>query len=156
MFGWLLILNILETSWLIVLLKNLFLSLLLLIISCHWWYLNLPDAGCCRAVSTLRFGSPWRVLRAWPWKIPRLLKKKKKNYYYYYYYFKILCCTFLTFTYLSYFPWTISFDIPDEGYKRGAWWQWWRWGWCGCTGKKDAKCRNASKYLEACTKGVKV
>ena len=48
-------------------------------------------------------------------------KKKEIYYYYYYYYFKILCCTFLTFTYLSYFPWTISFDIPDEGYKRGAW-----------------------------------
>ena len=29
--------------------------------------------------STPRFGSPWRVLRAWPWKVPRLSKKKKLN-----------------------------------------------------------------------------
>ena len=26
------------------------------------------------AVSTPRFGFPWRVLRAWPWKAPRLSK----------------------------------------------------------------------------------
>ncbi|RVW46170.1 DEAD-box ATP-dependent RNA helicase 7 [Vitis vinifera] len=30
--------------------------------------LNLPGAGCFGAVNTPRFGSPWRVLRAWPWK----------------------------------------------------------------------------------------
>ncbi|RVW14053.1 hypothetical protein CK203_089276 [Vitis vinifera] len=30
--------------------------------------LNLPSVGCCKAVSTSRFGSPWRVLRAWLWK----------------------------------------------------------------------------------------
>ena len=34
--------------------------------------LNLPNAGCCGAISTPRFGSPWRVLRAWPWKVPQL------------------------------------------------------------------------------------
>ena len=31
--------------------------------------LNLPGVGCCGLVSTLRFGSPWRVLRAWSWKV---------------------------------------------------------------------------------------
>ncbi|RVW51871.1 Ubiquitin carboxyl-terminal hydrolase 6 [Vitis vinifera] len=31
--------------------------------------LNLPGTGCCGAVSTLRFESLWRVLRAWPWKL---------------------------------------------------------------------------------------
>ena len=34
--------------------------------------LNLYDVGCCKVVNTLRFGSPWRVLRAWPWKVPLL------------------------------------------------------------------------------------
>ena len=41
--------------------------------------LNLPGTGCCGAVSTSRFGSPWRVLRAWPWKVSRLTKNKNKN-----------------------------------------------------------------------------
>ena len=41
--------------------------------------LNLLGASCCGAVSTLRFGSSWRVLRAWPWKVPRLSKEKKKS-----------------------------------------------------------------------------
>ena len=27
--------------------------------------LNLPSASCCRAVNTPKFGSTWRVLRAW-------------------------------------------------------------------------------------------
>ena len=40
--------------------------------------LNLPDVGYCGAVSTPRFGSPWRILRAWLWKVLRLSKKKKK------------------------------------------------------------------------------
>ncbi|RVW69956.1 hypothetical protein CK203_052699 [Vitis vinifera] len=30
--------------------------------------LNLPGTGCCVVVSTPRFGSPWRVQRAWSWK----------------------------------------------------------------------------------------
>ena len=34
--------------------------------------LNLLGVGCRGVVSTPRFGSPWRVLRAWPWKVPRL------------------------------------------------------------------------------------
>ncbi|RVX07857.1 hypothetical protein CK203_021987 [Vitis vinifera] len=33
--------------------------------------LNVPDASCCGAVNTPRFGSPWRVLKAYPWKVPR-------------------------------------------------------------------------------------
>ena len=41
--------------------------------------LNLPGTGCCGAVSTLRFESLWRVLRAWPWKVPRLSKREKKK-----------------------------------------------------------------------------
>ena len=41
--------------------------------------LNLLSAGCYRTISTPRFGSPWRVLRAWPWKVPGLLGKKKKR-----------------------------------------------------------------------------
>ena len=41
--------------------------------------LNLPGAGCYGTVSAPRFGSPWRVLRAWPWKVPRLSKKKKNH-----------------------------------------------------------------------------
>ena len=31
------------------------------------------------AVRTLRFESPWRVLRAWSWKVLWLSKKKKKK-----------------------------------------------------------------------------
>ena len=38
--------------------------------------LNLPSVGCCGAVSTTRFRSPWRILRAWSCKVPRLSKKK--------------------------------------------------------------------------------
>ena len=38
--------------------------------------LNLLNIGCCGVVGTLRFGSPWRVLRAYPWKAPWLSKKK--------------------------------------------------------------------------------
>ena len=34
--------------------------------------------GCWEAVNTLRFGSQWKVLRAWPWKVTRLLKIKNK------------------------------------------------------------------------------
>ena len=49
--------------------------------------LNLLGIGCCGVVSTLRFGSSWRVLRAWPWKVPRLSN--------YYYYFVSCWCTFL-------------------------------------------------------------
>ena len=41
--------------------------------------LNLPNVGCCGVVSTLRFGSSWRVLRAWPWKVPQLSKKKNMD-----------------------------------------------------------------------------
>ena len=41
--------------------------------------LNLLGASCCGVVNTSRFGSPWRVLRAWPWKVPRLSKKKKNK-----------------------------------------------------------------------------
>ena len=41
--------------------------------------LNLPGTGCCGAVSTLGFESPWRVLRAWSWKVPRLSKRGKKK-----------------------------------------------------------------------------
>ena len=44
---------------------------------CHYDTLNLPGASCCEAVNTPRFGSPWRVLRAWPWKVPWLSQKKK-------------------------------------------------------------------------------
>ena len=39
--------------------------------------LNLTGAGCCGVVSPPRFGSPWRVLRTWPWNVPRLSKEKK-------------------------------------------------------------------------------
>ena len=39
--------------------------------------LNLPSVECCGAVSTTRFRSPWRILRAWSCKVPRLSKKKK-------------------------------------------------------------------------------
>ena len=38
-----------------------------------------PSAGCCGAVSTPRFGSLWRVLRAWPWKVPQLSKNDKSS-----------------------------------------------------------------------------
>ena len=41
--------------------------------------LNLTGAGCCGVVSPPRFGSPWRVLRTWPWNVPRLSKEKKKS-----------------------------------------------------------------------------
>ena len=42
--------------------------------------LNLPSVGCWGAVNTLRFGSQWKVLRVWPWKVTRLLKiTNKKN-----------------------------------------------------------------------------
>ena len=41
--------------------------------------LNLPDVGCCGAVNIPRFGSPWIVLRAWPWKVPQLSKKEKRK-----------------------------------------------------------------------------
>ena len=41
--------------------------------------LNLLGASCCGVVNTSRFGSPWRVLRAWPWKVPRLSKKIKNK-----------------------------------------------------------------------------
>lgn len=44
----------------------------------------------------------------------------------------------------------------DEGYQRGAWGQWWWRGWCVCPREQDAKCRNACKYLEACTERTKV
>ena len=40
--------------------------------------LNLLGIGCWEAVNTLRFGSQWKVLRAWPWKVTRLLKIKNK------------------------------------------------------------------------------
>ena len=38
--------------------------------------LKFTGASCCKAVSTPRFGSPSRVLRAWPWKVPWLSKNK--------------------------------------------------------------------------------
>ena len=41
--------------------------------------LNLFGVDCCEVVSTLRFRSPWRVLRAWPWKVLWLSKKKKRG-----------------------------------------------------------------------------
>ena len=41
--------------------------------------LNLFGVDCCEVVSTLRFRSPWRVLRAWPWKVLWLSKKKKED-----------------------------------------------------------------------------
>ena len=41
--------------------------------------LNLPGIGCYEVVSTPRFGSAWRVPKAWPWKVPRLSQKKKKK-----------------------------------------------------------------------------
>ena len=44
--------------------------------------LNLLSIGCCGVVGTLRFGSPWRVLRAYPWKAPWLSKKKKSVFVY--------------------------------------------------------------------------
>ena len=34
--------------------------------------LNLLGTGCCWVVSTSRIGSPWRVFRVWPWKVPQL------------------------------------------------------------------------------------
>ena len=39
-------------------------------------YSELVIAG---VVSTLRFEFLWRVLRAWPWKVPRLSKKKREE-----------------------------------------------------------------------------
>ena len=41
--------------------------------------LNLPNTGCCGVVNTSRFESPWRVLKAWQWNVPRLSKKKKEK-----------------------------------------------------------------------------
>ena len=35
-------------------------------------YIYIPSVGCCGAVKSAMFGSPWRVLRAWPWRVPRL------------------------------------------------------------------------------------
>ena len=40
--------------------------------------LNLLGASCCGVVNTSRFGSPWRVLRAWPWRFLGYQKKKIK------------------------------------------------------------------------------
>ena len=40
--------------------------------------LNLPSVGCSGAVSTPRFGSPWRVLRAWAMEGSSVIKKKNE------------------------------------------------------------------------------
>ena len=47
----------------------------------YYWLnaLDYPVLVVVDVVSTLKFDSPWRVHRAWPWKVPWLSKKKKKK-----------------------------------------------------------------------------
>ena len=47
----------------------------------YYWLnaLDYPVLVVVDVVSTLKFDSPWRVHRAWPWKVPWLSEKKKKK-----------------------------------------------------------------------------